>query len=85
MSASAALIALVRENCRWEHDGQPFFEGEVEPCINGMVVGLGAYFGQDVDAVVDAPGRRAARGRRLELRSGERLGPRVVPHHDPRP
>jgi hypothetical protein len=43
----------VREHCRWEHDGQPFFAGEVEPCINGMVVVLGAYFDQDVDAVVD--------------------------------
>jgi hypothetical protein len=43
----------VRANGRWEHAGQPFFEGEVEPCINGMVVALGAYYGQDVDAVVD--------------------------------
>jgi len=45
-------IALVRENARWEHDDEPFFEGETEPCINGMVVALGAYFGQDVDGVV---------------------------------
>ncbi len=45
-------IAQVREHCRWEHAGQPFFAGEVEPCINGMVVALGAYFGQDVDGVV---------------------------------
>jgi hypothetical protein len=46
-------VALVRGNCRWENAGQPFFEGEVEPCINGMVVALGAYFGQDVGGVVD--------------------------------
>jgi hypothetical protein len=46
-------VALVRDRCRWEHAGQPFFEGEVEPCINGMVVALGAYFGQDVGGVVD--------------------------------
>jgi hypothetical protein len=45
-------IALVKENCRWEHAGQPFFSGEVEPCINGRTVMLGAYFGQDVDALV---------------------------------
>jgi hypothetical protein len=45
-------VELVRDNCRWENDGQPFFEGEVEPCINGMVVVLGAYFAQDVDRVV---------------------------------
>ena len=45
-------VALVRDNCRWEEGGQPYFSGEVEPCINGMTVGLGAYFGQDVDGVV---------------------------------
>src|SRR3984893_9113307 len=45
-------VAQVREHCRWEHAGQPFFAGEVEPCINGMVVALGAYFDQDVDGVV---------------------------------
>ena len=45
-------VAQVREHCRWEHADQPFFSGEVEPCINGMVVALGAYFDQDVDGVV---------------------------------
>ena len=45
-------VAQVRERCRWEHAGQAFFSGEVEPCINGMVVALGAYFYQDVDGVV---------------------------------
>ena len=45
-------VALVRDNCRWEEGRQPYFTGEVEPCINGMAVGLGAYFGQDVDGVV---------------------------------
>ena len=43
---------LVRDNCRWEHDGEPYFSGEVEPCINGMTVALGAYFAQDVESVV---------------------------------
>jgi hypothetical protein len=45
-------VALVREYCRWEHAGQPFFSGEVEPCINGRTVTLGIYFNQDVDGVV---------------------------------
>ena len=45
-------VALVRDNCRWEEGGQPYFTGEVEPCINGMAVGLGAYFDQDVCGVV---------------------------------
>ncbi len=44
-------ITLVRDHCRWEHAGQPFFSGEVEPCINGRTVALGAYFGQNVDSV----------------------------------
>ena len=45
-------VAGVREQCHWEHAGQPFFEGEVEPCINGRTVALGSYFGQDVGVVV---------------------------------
>jgi hypothetical protein len=45
-------IAGVRDGCRWEHAGQRFFDGEVEPCINGRTVTLGVYFGQDVDAIV---------------------------------
>src|SRR5688572_1089380 len=48
-----SAVALVRENCRWEHAGQPFFSGEVEPCINGRVVTLGAYFEQAVESVVE--------------------------------
>lgn len=46
-------IALVAENGRWEHDGQRFFDGEVEPCINGRTVETGAYFGVDVAPIVD--------------------------------
>jgi hypothetical protein len=45
-------VALVKANCRWEHAGQPFFAGEVEPCINGRTVALGVYFGFDVDSIV---------------------------------
>ncbi|HUA98449.1 MAG TPA: hypothetical protein VMA34_09000 [Terracidiphilus sp.] len=45
-------IDRVRRNCRWEHAGEPFFSGEVEPCINGRTVTLGVYFGQNMDALV---------------------------------
>ena len=45
-------VRLVAENCRWEHAGQPFFAGEVEPCINGRTVAVGAYFGVDVTGIV---------------------------------
>jgi hypothetical protein len=46
-------IGLVRDNSRWEEGNQAFFDGEVEPCINGMAVAIGAYFGENVDKVVD--------------------------------
>jgi hypothetical protein len=46
-------VEMVREGCRWEHARQPFFSGEVEPCINGRTVTLGSYFEQDVEAVVE--------------------------------
>jgi hypothetical protein len=46
-------IALIAANGRWEHEGQPYFDGEVEPCINGRTVEAGAYFGADVAAIVE--------------------------------
>ena len=47
-----AAVALVRDNSRWEQGGQPYFDGEVEPCINGMALAIGSYFGYDVDTIV---------------------------------
>ena len=46
-------IGLVAENGRWEHAGQRYFDGEVEPCINGRTIEAGAYFGVDVGAIVE--------------------------------
>jgi len=48
-------IELVRDRVTWgpEFGNSPFFEGEVEPCINGRVVALGAYFGEPSDRLVD--------------------------------
>jgi hypothetical protein len=48
-------VGLVRDNSTWgpEFDDSPFFEGEVEPCINGRVLALGAYFGEASDRLVD--------------------------------
>jgi hypothetical protein len=46
-------IMLIAENGRWEHAGQRYFDGEVEPCINGRTIDAGAYFGVDVDAIVE--------------------------------
>jgi hypothetical protein len=52
-------VGLVREGVTWkgcgpqECENNPFFAGEVEPCINGQVGAVGAYFGQDVWGIVD--------------------------------
>lgn len=41
-------VARVRENITWKPLGdRPFFDGETEPCINGRILAVGAYFGQD--------------------------------------
>jgi hypothetical protein len=51
-------VGLVRDRVTWrgcgpqECDGNAFFQGEIEPCINGQVVTVGAYFGQDVGGIV---------------------------------
>jgi hypothetical protein len=46
-------VALVAENARWEHAGQRYFDGEVEPCINGRTIEAGAYYGVDVSSIVE--------------------------------
>ncbi|WP_436532826.1 hypothetical protein [Actinoplanes sp. HUAS TT8] len=47
-----AAVERARDGSRWEYNNELFFRGEVEACINGRVVALGAYFGHDVDEVV---------------------------------
>jgi hypothetical protein len=52
-------LARVRGRVTWRGSGPPecddhrFFDGELEPCINGQVVTAGAYFGQDVGGLVE--------------------------------
>ena len=52
-------VGLVRDRVTWrgcgprDCDDNPFFIGELEPCINGQVAAAGAYFGQDVRGIVD--------------------------------
>lgn len=52
-------VSLVRDLVTWqgcgpeECDSNPFFAGEIEPCINGQVAAAGAYFGQDVRSLID--------------------------------
>ncbi|MEP6753491.1 MAG: hypothetical protein ABI959_12155 [Candidatus Dormiibacterota bacterium] len=50
-------IGAVRNNATWHSrgpwHGTPVLAGEVEPCINGRVVTIGSYFGQDVTGIVE--------------------------------
>ena len=48
-------VGLVRDKVTWgpEFGDAPFFEGEVEPCINGGVLALGGYFGETSDRLLD--------------------------------
>jgi hypothetical protein len=56
-ASTRARIAIdrIRGNVTWgpEFGNSPFFDGEVEPCINGRVVALGAYFGERSERLVD--------------------------------
>jgi hypothetical protein len=58
-------LGLVRDHVHWkgwdwdgawqgmDFEGNPFFAGEVEPCINGQVMASAAYFGQDCQRILD--------------------------------
>ena len=57
-----SAVALLASSLRWnnagcwelraaECGGNLFFEGEVEPCINGGVLALGAYFGRPTESL----------------------------------
>jgi hypothetical protein len=53
-------VGMVREHVTWRNAefetpwaDNRFFEGEVEPCINGNVVATGSYFGMDMTPLVD--------------------------------
>jgi hypothetical protein len=58
-------VGLVRDHVTWQgwdwdgtwrgvdFVGNPFFAGEVEPCINGQVGASGACFGQNIERIID--------------------------------
>ncbi|KAK5651498.1 hypothetical protein OQA88_11952 [Cercophora sp. LCS_1] len=45
-------VDLIGKNCRWDEGDQPYWDGEVEECINGRTVADGAYFGVDVSLII---------------------------------
>jgi hypothetical protein len=48
-----AAVQRLAEGFRWdaEFGSKPLFEGEVEPCINGGTLALGAYFGRPTESL----------------------------------
>jgi hypothetical protein len=55
-------VELIGANSRWDHADEPYWEGEVEECINGRLVADGAYFGVDVSPIA---------GKLVEERQGD--------------
>ncbi len=51
--AVEAAVARLEAGFRWDEafGRKPFFEGEVEPCINGGALALGAYFGRPTESL----------------------------------
>jgi hypothetical protein len=45
-------VELIGANSRWDHAGEPYWDGEVEECLNGRTVADGAYFGVDISPIV---------------------------------
>jgi len=49
----ASALDAIERSVLWEEGGQPFFVGEVEPCINGRVVALSVWAGRDAGPIVE--------------------------------
>jgi len=51
--AVVSAVARLEAGFRWDEEfgSKPFFEGEVEPCINGGTLALGAYFGHPTESL----------------------------------
>ena len=48
-----SAMAGLEAGFQWDEEfgAKPFFEGEVEPCINGGTLALGAYFGRPAESL----------------------------------
>jgi hypothetical protein len=51
--AVESAVARLEAGFRWDEEfgAKPFFEGEVEPCINGGTLAVGAYFGRSTESL----------------------------------
>jgi len=44
---------LLAQNCRWEYEDLPYWDGEVDCCINAWTLANGVWLGVDVGGIVD--------------------------------
>ncbi|WP_414639176.1 squalene cyclase [Actinophytocola sp.] len=44
---------LLAEHSRWEYEGRPYWDGEVDCCINAWTVANGLWLGADITGIVD--------------------------------
>jgi hypothetical protein len=53
--AIESAVERLEAGFRWDEEfgKKPFFEGEVEPCINGGTLALGAYFGRPAQKLAE--------------------------------
>jgi hypothetical protein len=62
-SALAGTAGLLAANSHWEYEGRPFWDGEVDCCINAYTLASGAWLGADVSALAAwFPARQMADG-----------------------
>lgn len=59
----AGTAEKLAENSRWEYEDRPYWQGEVDVCINAFTLATGAWLGADVSALADwFPAHRLADG-----------------------
>lgn len=52
-TALAGTADKLRANSRWEYDDLPYWDGEVDCCINAFTLANGAWLGADVSALAE--------------------------------
>ncbi len=51
--ALRGTAALLAENSRWEYENLPYWDGEVDCCINAWTLANGAWLGADVTGIAE--------------------------------
>lgn len=50
---AVAAIQRVSEKVRWDYEDKPYFDGEIEPCVNGVALYVAVRFQQDARPMVE--------------------------------